>query len=1377
MNSMYRSFSLWLLILTFFSFSILLSQGRMTVFGSFEDEAQVSSVKASEGVSVSSSTRFPAWRDHSLEVVFPATGGEIEFTQIPVDWRWRGALLLFVWSMQPGELDCVLADSAGNTFHKTFALKTGANHIQLKLSRPVILDLQRMRSVRLVSEHSGTFYLDYIALDRFHQVLEERGRFDVDYTMKVETPHVPWARPFVGGPIRAYALSGVIDGRAIIELAQRLELNFKATTMGISEPMNMYGFGDFYQQRRGGPSLIHTYIADDLLNGPCYDVILWPALRPWESYPEIVRENVRKRVERGAGLVIFYPLSQTEDGGGLWDISPLSMIKEYVRIWPEDPVELDSANVDKSPWRVTRDHYITRGVPLAAFPQGHLTVLASRSAGKVLIETEAGTPVLAVRSLGKGRVVAFGYSQRGMIPEVPDLWDTGLHYPYHEYMWSLVARSVVWAAGREPQASIGKMERTGNRVKVPLEGTPSGSELVARVMDSFGNVEKETRLSVPQGKKAMTLDLPEPLDAGRHFVDLRLVGGDGSLDWATLIVDETPGVSIQAITPQADRFQLGEKISGSVRLEADKKADCTVKLSLYDNYDRLIDECSFDTAVKGSTEHSFSFNTTGVLSHMAKIDCQVHAGGRLQDRRIAEVFVLQPRVWDDFDIVMYLFGPNPIPGIWPTIDSQMQRLWVTTLSSYPLDLCRHANYMVQAQTRVSGQESPDGGPDRRYYDEMKKKYLATRDKKVLVRKYCLNDPAYRELIRKELNRLASPWVPFSPLSYYVYEEPSLTCYGDAVDICFSEHCMREMRTWLKEQYGTLEALNSQWGTGFTRWEDVVPDDTYEAQARGNFSSWADHRTFMERTYANSYKMILEELRKLDPRAIVLNSGTQESASHNGCDYSQLNLYTKHLNAYQYEIHRSMNPEVKISGGAGYGVMGKDVFYNFYTNLFKGANGGLYVFWQYCTLDPDLTLNQSARDMEAGFQELRGEGIGKLVGLAFPDNHGIAVHYSYPSIHGAWIVDGHIEERVTYRTSRTFDRFNENLDGWLKILRDAGLQFDFMAYSAVEKGELVSKGYKTFILPMSVALSDEEIQAIREFVQAGGTVIADALPGVMDEHCRFRKSSALEELFGVEAPLADREKVIAMQGEPGLRLKAARAMLTEQKKPILVHNGFGRGQAWLLNYFLDSYNRDKREGRSEPALEKMKKVLTAAGIQPKVYLSSLAGTPVTGCDRYLFNNGSTKLLGLVPEMNRPEKEKIRIALDKSYAIYDVRDKRYLGAGAVFQTEIEPGVPKLFAFISSRISGMDIQAPAKAALGQEVKIDFRISGVPDLRSVAKVVVTDPAGHEVRIYGGNRDIVSASGSTSFRTALNDPAGDWYVEITEVMSGERSRAVVNIN
>ena len=110
---------------------------------------------------------------------------------------------------------------------------------------------------------------------------------------------------------------------------------------------------------------------------------------------------------------------------------------------------------------------------------------------------------------------------------------------------------------------------------------------------------------------------------------------------------------------------------------------------------------------------------------------------------------------------MYGFGPDPIPGIWPTIDRQMQRLQVSTLSSYTLEQSKHANYQIQAQTRISGQESPDG-PARQYYTTMKKKYLETGDKMGLIRQFVLDDPAYRELIQRELRKKRPVGFPSPP---------------------------------------------------------------------------------------------------------------------------------------------------------------------------------------------------------------------------------------------------------------------------------------------------------------------------------------------------------------------------------------------------------------------------------------------------------------------------------------------------------------------------------------------------------------------------------------------------------------------------------------
>ncbi len=1359
---------------------------ELQVFGSFEDSAEVAAIQASTGVMVNVSRRFPAWAGNSLEVKLPSGGGSLTYTKVPEDWRWQESFLAFVWSMQPGELTLRLKDSSGKEFARSCRLRSGVNHLQLPLSEVSGLNLQAVRSVVLEGREPGVFYLDYLALDRSHPVLGQRGRWDIDYSMEVETPHVPWARPLAGGPLKVFAIADVADGRGIVELAQRLQMDFRATTIGSSAGINKWGFGDFYEQRSWGGefwkdayTLAQTYIADDLIHGPRYDVILWPGIQPWESYPQEVRDAVRRRVESGTGLVVFYPFRRNPAGSDLWDPSPLARTADIKSEDSNNFYRNRFAEWDHSPWQPVADHYITRGVPFSAFPWEQMAVPPSRASGQVLLKTARGTPVLAVHTVGKGRVAAFAYSEKGMIPEIHNVFETGIHYSYHEYMWSLVARAAVWAAGREPEASIRTVVASPSGVAVRLTGAPAGARLLVRVRGRFDEAEAEGFAAATSGQGNLEFKFPGKLPGGLHFAELRLLQGDKVIDWAAAAVNVPVPVIIESVTPASDRVRAGDSVPVRVKLSAPQAADCRVKLRLLDNYGRLLDEQHFDLAVNRAAEREVSLSTTGALTHLATADCEVSVHGLRSDRRIAEVFVLQPRRWDDYDVVMYRFGPDPIPGIWPAIDRQMRRLNVTTLSSYSLSHSKHANYNVQAQTRISGQESPDG-PARDYYTAMKRKYLKTGDKFALARQYCLDDPAYRELIAGELKSLTAPWVPFSPMSYYVFEEPSLTCYGDAVDICFSPHTMKALRAWLKEVYGSLDRLNRQWGTSFSDWDSVVPDDAPAAQARGNYSSWADHRTYMEKTYADTFAFVLNELRKSDPEGILLNSGTQISGSHNGCDYSRIDRYTRHLNAYdggnQLDFHRCFSPDLKISGGAGYGVLGKDVFYSFYDNLFKGSNGGAYIFWQYSTLDPDLTMSQSGKDMEAGFRELRGEGIGRLVGSATPDNHGIALHYSYPSIHGTWIADGKMKEEVSYNTSPSFDRFNENRDGWVKALKDSGLQFDFISYGDVEQGGLIARGYKTLVLPMSVALSDKEVEAVREFVRRGGTLIADALTGIMDEHCAFRDRRALTDVFGFEAAKGRSENVVAGKGRELIRLTAARAMASEEGAPVLLANRFGDGRAYYLNYFLNTYPEDRREGRTGEALKNLKGILVDAGIYPKVRMLGMDSTPVGGCAGYLFNNGSTRLIGLIPDKSRSGPQKIRLSFDGKAAIYDVREKQYLGTATDFETDIEPAAPRLFALVEGRIAGIDARGPSQVKPGDEVKIDFSVQGPGALRSVATITVTGPDGKSIPWYGGNEDIVSGTGRVRFRTALNDPVGIWKVTLRDALSGVHSEVNVEV-
>ena len=769
------------------------------------------------------------------------------------------------------------------------------------------------------------------------------------------------------------------------------------------------------------------------------------------------------------------------------------------------------------------------------------------------------------------------------------------------------------------------------------------------------------------------------------------------------------------------------------------------------------------------------------MSHLIWVDCEVNAGGRRADRKRAEVFFQRGAKWDDYDVVMYLFGPDPMPGTWPTIERKLKQLHTTTLSSYPLELCKYANFSVQAQTRISGQDSPDGEL-RNHYNKMKKDYLATGNKHLLVRECCLNDPEYLNLQAAELHDLCAPWVPFSPMSYYIYEEPSLTCYGDACDICFGPHCLAAMRKWLAGEYGSLEKLNQVWGTLFESWEAVEPDDAPQAQARGNYASWADHRTFMEISYADNYDHVARTLRQIDPTGMVLNSGTQISGSHNGCDYWRLNKILGHLNPYsgdnQMDFHRTFGDGLKLSAGMGYGRSGREVPHGLYSNLFNGSWAGSYVFWQYSMLDPDLTFCQSALDTREGFDEIVGQGIARLFKNLPRGHDNIAIHYSMASTHGTWIVDGKVAEQVTYNTSRAFQRFRADRDGWVNLLKDLGCQYDFLAYEEIEKDALEQGGYQVLILPMSVALSNAEAAAIRRFVEGGGTLICDRFTGVMDDHCRWRETGALDDVLGLERTRKAAPGDYTSEGpDPDLKSKGAKAAGSRKGIPVGWTHSYGRGNAFTLGYLLDNYVAEARDGLAGQHRDLVAGTLSAAGVHPSLSLTTPEGEQVSGVAAATFDNGDCTLVGLVRSNEGPlNYDEILVRLPGAQHIYDVRRGTYLGYSDRVLQRLATGEPTVLALVPEKLSGPTLEAPKTAARGSEYRFQVQLTGSLKMHNVAVVEVITPSGKRHELYSTRIDLGNGRGEGWFTPALDDPEGVWKLQVKEVIGGQSTETLFTL-
>jgi hypothetical protein len=130
--------------------------------------------------------------------------------------------------------------------------------------------------------------------------------------------------------------------------------------------------------------------------------------------------------------------------------------------------------------------------------------------------------------------------------------------------------------------------------------------------------------------------------------------------------------------------------------------------------------------------------------------------------------------------------------------------------------------------------------------------------------------------------------------------------------------------------------------------------------------------------------------------------------------------------------------------------------------------------------------------------------------------GVALYYSHPSIQLGWVLDAaaHGKTWINRDGDHRLGASHLVRKAWENMLRDSGIQYNFLSYvDVIQQG--VPAGYRVLILPACLCLSDAEAQAIEAFCRRGGTVIADYLPGVWDQHGRGRSAGgALDRLFGV-----------------------------------------------------------------------------------------------------------------------------------------------------------------------------------------------------------------------------------------------------------------------
>lgn len=370
---------------------------------------------------------------------------------------------------------------------------------------------------------------------------------------------------------------------------------------------------------------------------------------------------------------------------------------------------------------------------------------------------------------------------------------------------------------------------------------------------------------------------------------------------------------------------------------------------------------------------------------------------------------------------------------------------------------------------------------------------------------------------ERLIRLNVGAVKASPFrsAYALDDEPSwghfvLPCMWQATDE------KDAYRRWLAEIYGPKNVPErSAW---------VSYDDL-----RGRLRDWTiatfdagpllDQWTFNDSWYLNFLGDLVEQANRIDPETPAGIVGGQSPNAFGGYDYAKLMRKIQFIEAYNIgssqAVIRSFNPRNALPAVTAH--------------FYKSAEDSVWGVWYYLAHGNRGHIGWVDRPWFDGAKPAAwhaivashnleaGRKIGPLMTGAEWMHDGVALYYSHPSIQLGWILDAEPHGASWPR------RYNDHRLGashrvrlaWENMLRDEGLQYSFLSYAdVIEKG--VPPEYRVLILPACLCLSDAEARRIREFCRAGGTVIADYLPGLWDQHGKGRPGGGvLDDLFGVK----------------------------------------------------------------------------------------------------------------------------------------------------------------------------------------------------------------------------------------------------------------------
>ena len=440
--------------------------------------------------------------------------------------------------------------------------------------------------------------------------------------------------------------------------------------------------------------------------------------------------------------------------------------------------------------------------------------------------------------------------------------------------------------------------------------------------------------------------------------------------------------------------------------------------------------------------------------------------------------------------------------------------------------------------------------------------------------YCRDHPHVRALDNRFYEVLAERAVR-SPafVGWDLWSEPHVINWANPTyisnpEFCFCPHTINRFRTWLEKKYGSLEALNRSWYRRFTKWDQVEPS---RLSTILSYTDYIDWKTFIADKLGEDLRERYQAVKHVAPRTIITSHaagvGLFSSPHHwegqsddwtmaQQVDVYGTSFYPKHsafvnrevewraalldfTRSFGYDQGRNGFWIGELQGGFGTiavnvspTVTAEDLRIWTWSAIARGAKGINYYAWYpmssgyesggFGLMNLDGSITERAK--VAGSIAKIVDANQSLFLNARPPRAEVAIVYN-PLVH---FVGG--RQRATTYGGPQGEVVGIERDSWLGVHRalfPTNVPVDYVHIDHLNGGRLDQ--YKLVVLPYSPMLPEQSGAIFRDYVKAGGTLVAEARLGWNNE-----RGYAAEQVPGLGLGEVMGAREVAVETAPGGR---------------------------------------------------------------------------------------------------------------------------------------------------------------------------------------------------------------------------------------------------